>query len=81
LRTLLDRDRGESADALYTDLHRARTDTDEAEVTFTIREIDHLELDGLPTGGVGDSGSGSYHGPYSIASFSHRKALLDAPIG
>jgi hypothetical protein len=23
----------------------------------------------------------SYHGPYSIAAFSHRKALLDVPVG
>jgi aldehyde dehydrogenase (NAD+) len=42
--------------------------------------IAHLQVNGLPFGGVGESGTGSYHGPYSIAAFSHRKALLDVPL-
>ncbi|HEX4246631.1 MAG TPA: aldehyde dehydrogenase family protein [Pseudonocardia sp.] len=41
----------------------------------------HLRVDGLPFGGVGESGTGSYHGRYSIAAFSHRKAMLDVPLG
>jgi acyl-CoA reductase-like NAD-dependent aldehyde dehydrogenase len=31
----------------------------------------------LPFGGVGMSGMGSYHGKYSLESFSHQKAVLD----
>jgi aldehyde dehydrogenase (NAD+) len=42
--------------------------------------IAHMQVDGLPFGGVGESGTGSYHGRYSIAAFSHRKALLDVPL-
>jgi hypothetical protein len=34
----------------------------------------------LPFGGVGESGMGSYHGRYSIETFSHRKAVLDKPL-
>ena len=40
----------------------------------------HLRVPGLPFGGVGESGLGNYHGPHSIATFSHRKALLDVPL-
>ncbi|GAA1983659.1 aldehyde dehydrogenase family protein [Kitasatospora viridis] len=40
----------------------------------------HLRVPALPFGGVGESGLGSYHGPYSIATFSHRKARLDVPL-
>jgi aldehyde dehydrogenase (NAD+) len=40
----------------------------------------HLRVDGLPFGGVGESGMGSYHGRYSMAAFSHRKALLNVPL-
>jgi len=43
--------------------------------------IAHLQVEGLPFGGVGESGTGSYHGRYSMAAFSHRKALLDVPLG
>jgi aldehyde dehydrogenase (NAD+) len=42
--------------------------------------IAHMQVDGLPFGGVGESGTGSYHGRYSIATFSHRKAMLDIPV-
>ncbi|MEV0281959.1 aldehyde dehydrogenase family protein [Streptomyces sp. NPDC050610] len=41
----------------------------------------HLRVSELPFGGVGESGLGSYHGPYSIATFSHRKVRLDVPLG
>lgn len=40
----------------------------------------HLSVPELPFGGVGESGLGAYHGPHSIATFSHRKALLDVPL-
>ena len=31
---------------------------------------------GLPFGGVGESGMGSYHGKFSFDAFSHKKAVL-----
>ncbi|MFG2312414.1 aldehyde dehydrogenase family protein [Streptomyces sp. NPDC048566] len=40
----------------------------------------HLTVSDLPFGGVGESGMGSYHGRYSIDTFSHRKAVLDKPL-
>ena len=33
----------------------------------------------LPFGGVGESGSGAYHGRHSFEAFSHRKAVLSKP--
>ncbi|WP_414168173.1 aldehyde dehydrogenase family protein [Streptoverticillium reticulum] len=36
----------------------------------------HLTVSDLPFGGVGESGMGSYHGRYSMETFSHRKAVL-----
>ncbi|MFI5699944.1 aldehyde dehydrogenase family protein [Streptomyces xanthochromogenes] len=41
----------------------------------------HLTVSDLPFGGVGESGMGSYHGRYSIETFSHRKAVLSKPLG
>ncbi|MFI8280895.1 aldehyde dehydrogenase family protein [Streptomyces sp. NPDC085929] len=41
----------------------------------------HLAVSDLPFGGVGESGMGSYHGRYSIETFSHRKAVLEVPVG
>ncbi|MEV4437883.1 aldehyde dehydrogenase family protein [Streptomyces sp. NPDC049577] len=38
----------------------------------------HLTVSDLPFGGVGESGMGSYHGRWSIETFSHRKAVLAA---
>ncbi|WP_149182832.1 aldehyde dehydrogenase family protein [Streptomyces sp. TRM49041] len=40
----------------------------------------HLTISDLPFGGVGESGMGSYHGRYSIETFSHRKAVLATPL-
>ncbi|GGW52046.1 aldehyde dehydrogenase family protein [Streptomyces xantholiticus] len=40
----------------------------------------HLTISDLPFGGVGESGTGSYHGRYSIETFSHRKAVLAKPL-
>ncbi|XP_059432049.1 aldehyde dehydrogenase family 3 member H1-like isoform X1 [Corylus avellana] len=36
----------------------------------------HVATDGLPFGGVGESGIGSYHGKFSFDAFSHKKAVL-----
>ena len=40
----------------------------------------HLTVSDLPFGGVGESGMGSYHGRYSIETFSHRKSVLEKPL-
>ena len=39
----------------------------------------HVANHYLPFGGVGDSGSGSYHGKYSFETFTHQKAIIDNP--
>uniref|UniRef100_A0A7N0TNP0 Aldehyde dehydrogenase n=1 Tax=Kalanchoe fedtschenkoi TaxID=63787 RepID=A0A7N0TNP0_KALFE len=36
----------------------------------------HLAVDTLPFGGVGESGTGAYHGKHSFDAFSHRKGVL-----
>ena len=36
----------------------------------------HLLVPALPFGGVGNSGTGSYHGQWGFLTFSHRKAVL-----
>ncbi|KAH7520552.1 hypothetical protein FEM48_Zijuj08G0156100 [Ziziphus jujuba var. spinosa] len=36
----------------------------------------HLTVKGLPFGGVGESGMGSYHGKFSFDAFSHQKAVM-----
>jgi aldehyde dehydrogenase (NAD+) len=36
----------------------------------------HLAVPGLPFGGVGNSGTGSYHGRWGFEAFSHAKAVL-----
>ena len=40
----------------------------------------HLSVPGLPFGGVGESGMGSYHGDRSFAVFSHEKPVLSKPL-
>ncbi|KAL6522176.1 hypothetical protein OROMI_032053 [Orobanche minor] len=35
----------------------------------------------LPFGGVGESGTGAYHGKYSFDAFSHKKAVLKRGFG
>ncbi|MFU8946312.1 aldehyde dehydrogenase family protein [Mycetocola zhadangensis] len=40
----------------------------------------HLLVPRLPFGGVGASGSGRYHGRYSVDTFSHSKAVLSKPL-
>jgi aldehyde dehydrogenase (NAD+) len=39
----------------------------------------HLLVPRLPFGGVGPSGTGRYHGKYSLDTFSHAKAVLSKP--
>jgi aldehyde dehydrogenase (NAD+) len=41
----------------------------------------HLLPPELPFGGVGDSGSGAYHGKAGFDTFSHRKSVLRKPTG
>lgn len=40
----------------------------------------HLTVHGLPFGGVGESGTGAYHGERSFLAFSHEKAVLSKPL-
>ncbi|WGD36854.1 aldehyde dehydrogenase family protein [Lysinibacter sp. HNR] len=40
----------------------------------------HLMAPGLPFGGVGESGTGNYHGARSFLTFSHEKAVLTKPL-
>ncbi len=39
----------------------------------------HIANGNLPFGGVGNSGTGSYHGEYSFKAFSHEKSIVTAP--
>lgn len=39
-----------------------------------------LSSPGLPFGGVGESGTGAYHGKFSFTTFSHARAVLDKPL-
>ncbi|OAY65608.1 aldehyde dehydrogenase family 3 member H1-like [Ananas comosus] len=41
----------------------------------------HLSNPYLPFGGVGESGTGSYHGKFSFDAFSHKKAVLSRGFG
>ncbi len=36
----------------------------------------HFAHEGLPFGGIGDSGIGAYHGELSFVAFSHEKAVF-----
>ncbi|MGW6441667.1 aldehyde dehydrogenase family protein [Lentzea sp. NPDC055074] len=40
----------------------------------------HVAASGLPFGGVGASGIGAYHGPFSWSAFSHLKPVLRKPL-
>jgi aldehyde dehydrogenase (NAD+) len=39
----------------------------------------HIAVPGLPFGGVGESGTGAYHGRASFDTFSHAKSVLAKP--
>lgn len=55
------------------------TRTSSGAVGFNV-PMAHLDVPGLPFGGVGASGMGAYHGKWSIETFSHAKAVLDKPL-
>lgn len=40
----------------------------------------HLSVEDLPFGGVGASGQGAYHGEYGFTTFSHERAVFEAPV-
>lgn len=42
--------------------------------------IAQLAVPELPFGGVGESGMGSYHGRFSMRTFSHQRAVFDKPL-
>jgi len=46
------------------------------EVTDVLVTYLQFVAPGLPFGGVGESGMGSYHGKFSFDAFSHQKAVL-----
>lgn len=58
---------------------RLLTRTSSGAVGFNI-PVAHLDVPGLPFGGVGHSGMGAYHGKQSIETFSHAKAVFDKPL-
>lgn len=39
----------------------------------------HAQFNATPFGGVGSSGSGSYHGYYSFRAFSHQRTIAHVP--
>ncbi|SDR71213.1 aldehyde dehydrogenase family protein [Agrococcus carbonis] len=43
--------------------------------------VAHVGAAALPFGGVGESGTGAYHGKHSFDAFSHHKAVLSKPTG
>lgn len=58
---------------------RILTETSSGAVGFGV-PVAHLTVAGLPFGGVGESGMGSYHGRRSIETFSHEKSVLVKPL-
>ena len=54
---------------------RVVEETSSGSVTFNDAVVQYA-IDGLPFGGVGQSGFGQYHGKYSFEMFSHKKAVL-----
>ncbi|MGO4594381.1 aldehyde dehydrogenase family protein [Leifsonia sp. 2TAF2] len=58
---------------------RILTETSSGAVGFGVPAA-HLAVAGLPFGGVGQSGSGAYHGERSVRTFSHEKAVLSKSL-
>ena len=54
------------------------TRTSSGAVGFDV-PVAHLTVPGIPFGGVGPSGTGSYHGRRSVTTFSHEKAVFSKP--
>ena len=40
----------------------------------------HLSVEDLPFGGIGPSGQGAYHGEYGFLTFTHERAVFEAPV-
>lgn len=40
----------------------------------------HMSVEGMPFGGVGKSGYGAYHGEHGFLTFSHERAVFEAPV-
>lgn len=58
---------------------RWEAETSSGALTFNAPVL-HMSVDGLPFGGVGESGTGSYHGERSFTTFSHEKAVFEKPL-
>lgn len=56
----------------YTESVKSRISSGNITINDTAK---HVSIDSLPFGGVGHSGMGSYHGKYSIETFSHRRGV------
>jgi len=54
---------------------RVVEETSSGSVTFNDAVVQYA-IDGLPFGGVGQSGFGQYHGRHSFEMFSHKKAVM-----
>lgn len=64
-----------------SDVQRAfRKQTSSGALVFNDTVIQNA-CDGLPFGGVGESGCGAYHGRFSFEEFSHRRACVDKYMG
>ncbi|WP_030871112.1 aldehyde dehydrogenase family protein [Streptomyces sp. NRRL F-2747] len=59
--------------------HRIAAETSSGGLGYGL-PVAHVMVLDLPFGGVGESGTGSYHGHHSIETFSHRKAVLAKPL-
>ncbi len=40
----------------------------------------HMSVEGMPFGGVGKSGQGAYHGEHGFLTFTHERAVFEAPV-
>ncbi|WP_337249161.1 aldehyde dehydrogenase family protein [Leucobacter chromiireducens] len=58
---------------------RWEAETSSGALNFGIPVL-HLVAHELPFGGVGESGTGAYHGERSFLTFSHEKAVLSKPL-
>ncbi|MBF1177890.1 MAG: aldehyde dehydrogenase [[Eubacterium] sulci] len=56
----------------YAESVKSRISSGNITINDTVK---HVSIDSLPFGGVGHSGMGSYHGKYSIETFSHRRGV------
>lgn len=68
---------------VFSEDHHVRTrweqETSSGALTFGAPVL-HLTVPDLPFGGVGESGTGAYHGKRSFDVFSHEKAVLSKPL-